>query len=352
MHAILDHSPRPFLEDLALAVKELGQRVNRRLYVIAESAANDSRLIRAPQIGGYGLDAHWSDDFHHALHVLLTGERTGYYQDFAGLKDLAKAYREGYAYTGEYSRFRRRRHGSPSRDIPAERFIVFAQNHDQVGNRMRGERMSHLVPFESLKLAAGTVLLSPFVPLLFMGEEYGETAPFPYFVSHSDPALLDAVRHGRREEFVAFQGHGEPPDPQAESTFQSAKLNPALGAGGHHRALRELYRELLRLRRDFPPLANLSKETMKVTAHEPEKLLLVRRWSWGSETVAVFNFSGAPVSKTLTLSVGRWVKLLDSADEQWNGSGSLIPAEIDCNGEVALPLSPMAFVILSRTEET
>ena len=351
VHAILDHSPRLFLEDLALAVKELARHVNRRLYLIAESAANDSRLIRAPELGGYGLDAHWSDDFHHALHVLLTGERTGYYQDFAGLKDLAKAYREGYAYTGEYSPFRRRRHGSPSRDIPAERFIVFAQNHDQVGNRLRGERPTRLVPFESLKLAAAAVLLSPFIPLLFMGEEYGEMAPFPYFVSHSNPDLVEAVRRGRGEEFAAFQWQGELPDPQSESTFRSAKLNHALHAEGHHRVLLEFHRELLRLRREFPALAQLSKETLEVTTDEPENILVVRRWSRESEALTVFNFAGAPAAKRLRLSAGRWVKLLDSAEEKWRGGGSLIPAEIDCTGEVTLPLHSTAFVTLGRTEE-
>ncbi|MBI2360663.1 MAG: malto-oligosyltrehalose trehalohydrolase [Deltaproteobacteria bacterium] len=351
VHAILDHSPRRFLEDLATAVTQRSQRLHRPHYLIAESAANDARLTRAPQLGGYGLDAQWSDDFHHAVHVLLTGERSGYYQDFAGLQDLAKALREGYAYTGQYSPFRRRRHGSPCKDIPAERFVVFAQNHDQVGNRLRGERLSQLAPFESLKLAAATVILSPFVPLLFMGEEYGERAPFPYFVSHSDPKLVEATRRGRLEEFATFQWQGETADPQSESTFQSAKLNHALRTEGHHRTLLVLHRELLRLRREIPALAQLSKETLEVTAREDENILVVRRWSRESEVLAVFSYAAAPVATRWTLCAGRWVKLLDSADEKWQGGGSLIPAEIDCNGDITLPLAPKAFVLLSRTEE-
>jgi maltooligosyltrehalose trehalohydrolase len=189
VHAILDFSAEPFLEELASAVHDEAKRLNRRVYLIAESALNDTRVIRSREFGGYGLDAQWNDDFHHALHTVLTGERMGYYRDFGRLQDLAKALLEGFVYSGEYSPYRRRRHGNSSRDIPAHRFVVFSQNHDQVGNRMRGERLSELVCFERTKLAAGVMTLSPFIPLLFMGEEYGETAPFQYFVSHSDPDL-------------------------------------------------------------------------------------------------------------------------------------------------------------------
>ncbi|MFC1970861.1 malto-oligosyltrehalose trehalohydrolase, partial [Chloroflexota bacterium] len=198
--------------------------LNRNIYLIGESSANNTRLIRPREQGGYGLDAQWNDDFHHALHVLLTGEKVGYYQDFGTIRQLVKAFNEGFVYSGEYSPHRRQRHGTSSIDIPAYRFVVFSQNHDQVGNRAGGERLSMLVSFEALKLTAGIVLLSPFMPLLFMGEEYGETSPFPYFVSHNDPELIEAVRKGRREEFLAFDWQGEIPDPQDESTFLSAKL--------------------------------------------------------------------------------------------------------------------------------
>ena len=155
-------------------------------------------------MGGYGLDGYWCDDFHHALHTLLTGESKGYYLDFGGIEHLAKSLREGFIYSGQYSRYRSKSHGNSSLDRGADQLVVFSQNHDQVGNRMLGERLSSLVDFESLKLAAGVVLLSPFIPLLFMGEEYGETAPFLYFISHSDPALIEAVRKGRKEEFKEF----------------------------------------------------------------------------------------------------------------------------------------------------
>ena len=156
-----------------------------------------------------------------ALRTLLTGERTGYYEDYGEFAQLVKAYREGFAYSGEYSRFRRRRHGSVVTRYPADRFVVFAQNHDQVGNRLLGDRLSQAVSFEALKLAAGLVILSPFIPLLFMGEEYAETAPFPYFISHSDPELIEAVRRGRRAEFAAFGWQGETPDPQDAKDFSA-----------------------------------------------------------------------------------------------------------------------------------
>ncbi len=185
VHAILDHSPATFLEDLSAAVQRTAASLQRRIFLIAESADNNARLIRSREAGGYALDAQWNDDFHHCLRTLLTEDRTGYYEDYGEFNQLVKAYREGFAYSGEFSRFRRRRHGSSSRDISAERFVVFAQNHDQVGNRMLGDRLSQSASFEDLKLAAGLVILSPYIPLLFMGEEYAETTPFPYFISHS-----------------------------------------------------------------------------------------------------------------------------------------------------------------------
>ncbi|MEJ2100907.1 MAG: malto-oligosyltrehalose trehalohydrolase [Desulfobacterales bacterium] len=249
VHAILDFSARPFLEQLALRIHREAERLNRRVYCIAESALNDTRVIRCREFGGFELDAQWNDDFHHALHSLLTGEMSGYYQDFGRLQDLSLSWRDGFVYSGRYSAYRRRRHGNSSRSIAARQFVVFAQNHDQIGNRMNSERLTQLITFEQLKLAAGVVLLSPFIPLLFMGEEYGEVAPFPYFISHSDPDLVEAVREGRRREFAAFGWQENPPDPQDEATFLRAKLNPTLCHQGHHQVLMSFYRELIRLRK-------------------------------------------------------------------------------------------------------
>ena len=351
IHAILDFSAQPFLEDLALAVKEQAERLNRQVHLIAESDLNDTRAIRSRDLGGYGLDAQWDDDFHHALHSLLTGEQAGYYGDFGKVRDLAKAWRNGYIYDGEHSRYRRRRHGNTSRHIPAHRFVVFSQNHDQVGNRMLGERLTSLVPLEGLKLAAGAVLLSPFIPLIFMGEEYGETAPFQFFISHSDRELVEAVRRGRREEFSAFQWKGETPDPQSEETFLRCKLDHPLRREEGSRILREFHRELIRLRKRLSPLAFLSKKHLEALVLEKEKVLWVRRWRGKEEVFMAFNFGQSRVSVNLPVGEGNWRKEIDSEDEEWKGRGSLNPGLIHSQGEFSLALHPRGFVLFSRTEE-
>jgi maltooligosyltrehalose trehalohydrolase len=348
VHAILDHSPYTFLEELGAAVQERAKKLNRQIFLISESAANDARLIRPRELGGYGLDAQWNDDFHHALHGLLTEEKRGYYEDYGEFNHLVKAYREGFVYSGEVSKHRRRRHGTTTRDIPAERFIVFCQNHDQVGNRMMGERLSQLVSFEALKLAAGAVLLSPFIPLLFMGEEYGEEAPFQYFISHSDPLLVEAVRRGRREEFAAFGWQAEPPDPQEKTTFLRAKLNHQLRAEGRFHALLQFYRELIRLRKELAPLARLSKEDCQVTGFENERVLLLNRRYVDEQVASTFNFNHFPASISLSLSEGRWNKVLDSTDTRWQGSGSGLPATIEVRGILRLTLPPDSVAVFER----
>jgi maltooligosyltrehalose trehalohydrolase len=281
----------------------------RRVVVIAESAANDPRTIRTVDAGGQGFDAQWSDDFHHALHALLTGERDGYYEDFGALLDLARAYERGFSYDGRYSSFRGCTHGAPTGGLPGERFVVFAQNHDQIGNRMHGDRLSALVGAEALRLAAAAVLLAPFVPLLFMGEEVGATTPFPYFVSHGDTELVEAVRQGRAREFAAFQGDGGPPDPQAESTFTSAILSDATMQDGA--VQRDWCRLLLTLRRTHPALATLDRDATTVSVDEPARSLVVSRGR-GSELVAVLHFDDATVSVNLP-APGPWGVLAESS---------------------------------------
>jgi maltooligosyltrehalose trehalohydrolase len=350
LHAILDASPRTFLEELAASVHKQAERLHRRAYLIGESTANDARLLHPVELGGYGLDAQWNDEFHHSLHVLLSGERMGYYQDFGRMRHLVKAFQEGFVYSGEYSSYRQRRHGISSRDIPADRFVVFAQNHDQVGNRARSERLGQLISFEGLKLAAGVVLLSPFVPLLFMGEEYAEPAPFPYFISHSDPRLVEAVRKGRRAEFATFQWQGQPADPQDEATFLQAKLNHGLRNEGQHGVLLEFYRELIRLRKESPALANLSKDSLEVQGYERAKILFLRRWSKDEEVCLVFNFSNTQSSEAVPFPEGRWYRELDSADGRWGGQGSAVPEWLDSEGEVILTLSPWGFTVFKRVK--
>jgi maltooligosyltrehalose trehalohydrolase len=345
VHAIKDFSAYPFLEELGVAVHERAQQLNRRCHLIAESDLNDARVICPRELGGYNLDAQWSDDFHHALHALLSGERDGYYADFGRIEHLARAWREAFVYTGQYSRYRRRRHGSSTRLSSAEQFVVCAQNHDQVGNRALGERLSQLVGFEELKLAAGAVLLSPYIPLLFMGEEYGETAPFQYFVSHGDPGLIEAVRRGRREEFAAFAQRGEAPDPQAEGTFRRSKLRHDLRREGQHAVLQEFYGALLALRRQLPALARSGRESLEVVGYERERVLLVRRWHQPDQVCLVFNFGEVAASPLLPLPAGWWDKRFDSADPRWNGPRSFSPESIESKGEARVTLSPQAFCV-------
>lgn len=356
VHAIADTSASPFLAELAEAIHEEGQSLGRKVWAMAESVSNDPRLVQPTDKGGLGLDAQWSDDFHHALHALLTGERQAYYQDFGRLQHLAKAFSQGFVFTGQYSAYRKRRHGAGSRPVPADKLIVYAQNHDQVGNRSGGERLTRLVSFEALKLAAGVVLLSPFLPLLFMGEEYGETAPFLYFVSHSDAPLIEAVRRGRRRDVGSVFGQ-EPPDPQAELSFQRSKLDHSLRESGWHGLLRDFYRELIRLRKELPPLALLSKEHLEVESIET--VLYVRRRGGTQQIVALFNFSAAAVSVDLPLAPGTWRKQICSADPQWSSPeatnpavpGATFPEVLEIAGPnhlVAVNLSALAFVLWSR----
>jgi len=346
VHAILDGSARPFLEGLGRAVHRRAQSLNRRIHLIAESALNDTRVIRPRALGGFALDAQWNDDFHHSLHTALTGERTGYYRDYGGIADLARAWREGYVYTGQYSPFRQRAHGNSSRNVPARRFVVFAQNHDQVGNRMRGERLAALVSFEQQKLAAAVVLLSPFIPLLFMGEEYGETAPFLYFVSHGDPELVDAVRAGRRREFAAFDWPGEPPDPQDKGTFRQSLLNPERPADGRGRCLYRYYQALLTLRRERAELACLSKRAMTVDCEHDRGLLRVRRSLDSAAAVLIFNFNGGPDPAGVDLPEGRWRRAMDSADKRWMGSGATSDSK-EVEGPAPVQAAPHSAVMFT-----
>jgi maltooligosyltrehalose trehalohydrolase len=346
IHAIVDPAARTFLEELSSAVHAKAKELGRDVYLIPEDNRNDARVVKSPEVGGWGFDSVWNDDFHHSLHVLLTGERDAYYQDFSGVGDLAGAYREGFVYSGQYSKYRRKRYGISSKRIPGKRFVVFSQNHDQVGNRSVGDRPSQSLSFEQLKLAAGTVLLSPYIPLLFMGEEYAESAPFQYFVSHGDPALINAVREGRKKEFAEFGWVGDIPDPQSEATFLGCKLNWNLHAEGQHRVLWNFYQELLRLRRDVSPLANLDKDAMEVTPFTDQKVLLVRRWDASGQVLIVHSFDRIPASVNLPVPAGKWHTVLDSNEERWQGDGGATTDKPQSHGEIQLDLTPWAFLVL------
>jgi maltooligosyltrehalose trehalohydrolase len=252
IHAIVDTSATHILEEVGRRVHALGERLDRRLVVIAESDLNDPRLVRPLESGGYGLDAAWSDDFHHALHAVLTGERTGYYQDFGSLADLARALESAYVYDGRYSVHRRRRHGRAPEGVPPHRFLGYLQNHDQVGNRPRGERSAALMSPGRLKIGAALVLTAPFVPLLFAGEEWGASTPFLYFTDHQDRELGRAVSEGRRREFASFGWDPEAvPDPQDRQSFLRSRLDWAEVTRPPHSDLIDWHRRLVALRRQL-----------------------------------------------------------------------------------------------------
>ncbi|GAC1459236.1 MAG: malto-oligosyltrehalose trehalohydrolase [Ktedonobacterales bacterium] len=278
VHALVDTSAVHLLEQLAQEVEELAAHLGRRLVLIAESDLNDPRLIRSREAGGYGLDAQWSDDFHHALHAVLTGERDGYYADFGSLADLARALEHAYVYEGRYSAFRQRRHGRPATGLPGHRFLGYLQNHDQIGNRATGERSSALMSPGRLQIAAALVLTAPFVPMLFQGEEWGATAPFLYFADHQDPDLARAVTEGRRAEFAAFGWNPDAvPDPQAPTTFARSKLDWSELGREPHAALYEWHRRLLRLRRALPALADGRLDRVRVRCDEVARWLTMER---------------------------------------------------------------------------
>ena len=284
VHAIVDTSALPFLEQLAGEVQQLGARLGRRLVLIAESDLNDPHIVHPPAAGGCGLDAQWNEDFHHAVHVALTGERQGYYADFRGLVDLARVLTAGFVYDGRHSAYRGRSHGRPATGLRGHQLVGFSQNHDQVGNRARGERMSHLVSKERLKVGAALVLTAPFVPLLFQGEEWGAGTPFLYFTDHEDLELARAVSEGRRREFTAFGWDPDDvPDPQNPATFQRSKLDWSESARSPHREILEWYRALIRLRRTEPDLADGRLDGVRATVDEAAGWIFIER---GAVTIA------------------------------------------------------------------
>jgi maltooligosyltrehalose trehalohydrolase len=309
---------------------------------MAESDLNAPRIILPEPLGGYGLDSQWADDFHHCLHVLITGEKRGYYEDYqGGVEQFAKVWREGFAYTGEYSVYRKAKHGDSPLMTSLHQFVVCAQNHDQVGNRMLGERLSCLTDFESLKLAAGAVLLSPFLPLLFMGEEYGEVAPFPYIVDHAESDLLEAVRKGRKEEFASFHCEGDLPDCGGEEVFLKAKLNHALRRKAKHHLLFEYYRELISIRKRFWSFTQAERRDIEVKAIKEESLLIVT-YSVSPRIVLIMNFSTDERVLTGEFEPQNWQVLLDSGSERW---GAMTKSERRDPGDRAVQIQGRSIIV-------
>jgi maltooligosyltrehalose trehalohydrolase len=317
IHAIYDASPVHVLTELSETARKAAAELGRPFHVVAESHDNDRRLVLPREQGGVGLDGVWSDDFHHAVHVTLTGETGGYYADYRDPRRLPKALAEGFAFQGEPSEYFGRPRGTPSADLGGEHFVVCLQNHDQVGNRAQGDRLGTIVPFEAVKLAAALLFTAPALPLLFMGEEYGETAPFQFFTSVLDRDLAETVKRGRTEEFRRFAWQGTVPDPGEPATFVRSRLNPPLAQAPRHRELLQYYQRWLALRRTHLALGSRGKE--RTQAERAGHVLTVRRAGPGGERVMlVANLSGERQPEP---DLAGWRVLIDTADRRWAGNG-------------------------------
>jgi maltooligosyltrehalose trehalohydrolase len=323
IHAIYDQGAKHILREIRETADEVAEQTGRFIHIVAESDLNDPKVVTSPERGGHGLDAQWSDDFHHAAHTVLTGESRGYYSDYGSLKQLARALETPFLFSGQFSTHRGRRHGGPADGVPGGRFVICIQNHDQVGNRARGDRLTTLLESAAQqRLAASLMLLSPYVPLLFMGEEYAETRPFAFFCSFCGKELVQAVREGRRREFADFAGPvGEMPDPQAESTFMSAKLSWSWPEGTPQAGMRRLYADLLAARRRWPAMKDLVNRRARLMPN-PEagpviELTRGARADASGMLRACFNFSAEP--QPLPETVGAAQAIFSSESTRYGG---------------------------------
>jgi maltooligosyltrehalose trehalohydrolase len=336
IHAVFDMGALHFWQYVNQKIAELSEKVGRPFYTIAESDLNDVKVITPLDKGGWGFGSQWMDDFHHSLHSLLTGEQTGYYEDFGQTEHLAKSLQEGFVYNGTYSGYRKRKYGNSSAQFSGEQFVIYTQNHDQIGNRMLGDRLTKTLSFDALKLAAASMLLSRYVPMLFMGEEYAEDAPFMYFVSHSDPGLVEAVRNGRKAEFSAFAWMGEAPDPQSEKTFLDSKLHWHKKDEGKGKVMLEWYKKLIALRKTHPALHNPAKDAVSVNVLSG-KVIAMQRWLENSEyLLCLLNCGNEEVTVPLAAYNGTWHKILDASDKFWGGNGKLLPPIVKVADEIKL----------------
>jgi maltooligosyltrehalose trehalohydrolase len=314
VHAMFDMSPRHILREIKEAADGAAARHGRRAHVIAESLRNDVRMVLPPGRGGHGLDAEWNEDFHHALHAYLTGERHGKYVDFGPARDLARVLERTFVLDGVHSHYRGRRWGAPAAGVPGDRFVIGTQNHDHVGNRARGERLAALAGPAVPRLAASLLLLAPHLPLLFMGEEYGEQNPFLFFCSFEDAQVVENVRRGRRRDYAL---QGDVPDPQDEATFAASRLSWSWPEGSPGAGLRRLYRDLLAARRTWPALRDFERRTARLLpdGETGPVLELVR----GEALHAFFNLESRP--QPLPAGAGQGGAVLFTSEAAGYGGG-------------------------------
>jgi maltooligosyltrehalose trehalohydrolase len=334
VHAFIDLSAVHFMEQLSSEVERLGATLGKEFHLIAESDLNDPRVVRPREANGYGMDSQWSDDFHHSLFTLLyqgkEGE-TGYYSDFGFLSDLHKSLKHAYVYDGQYSGHRKRRHGRPADGLSAHHFVHFDQNHDQVGNRGWGERLEHLIGLDAAKVSVGLLLTAPYIPMLFMGEEWATSSPFLYFADHEDEEMRKSVAEGRKQEFAAFGFDGDVPDPEDPKTYEMSKLNWEEQQGGKHAEMLAWVKDLIKLRRSTVALNDGDMHRLHVSSDEESRTLVVQR----EEARIVINFGEQPYR--FDLLQGESLKL-HSRDEM----------TVQDN---AIDLPPMTLAILMSTKE-
>jgi maltooligosyltrehalose trehalohydrolase len=320
IHAIFDTGAVHFWEMTYQKIRQLEEAIGRPFHLIAESDLNSPKVVKSPAEGGYGFNAQWLDDFHHVVYKLINPSDKERYCDFGTIEQLVKAYNEGFVHSGQWVKFRKRKYGISSAGIPGDKFVVFNQNHDQVGNRADGKRLCMLVDHERMKLSAAAVLLAPYVPMLFMGEEYADPSPFYYFVSHSDNKLIKAVQEGRRKEFEEFGFDQNIPDPQDTNTFLRCKLQWEKRYGSHHKVILDWHRALIGVRKKLAPFSDFDKEFTEASAIGDQGLVLFRHDKERKQTVACFfNYSEKEINYSFSVEEG-FTKILDSRDDKWRTS--------------------------------
>jgi len=349
IHGISDDSPRHILSEIATAARAQSRASGRRHWIIAESDLNDSRVIRPLARGGLGLDGQWSDDFHRALHAAVTRDQRGYFVDFGRIDQLATAIGNGFVYQGQRSRYRRRPHGSSSADRPGKQFVVYQQNHDQVANACQGIRIGQFASPAAQRLGAALIVSAPNLPLLFMGEEYGETRPFCYFVDHGDDRLNRAVARGRRREYAAFGGAARFRSPHLASTFAACRLDWAKLDRHRHRDQLRYYRDLLALRRHCRALGNCRKDLTRVSRDERGRWLCVeRRDPRGAAALVVANLGPRSQKIHFKTLAGCWRRRIWSEQLEYGGDGRREPPLQLDGARCVLELGPRQVAIYVR----
>jgi maltooligosyltrehalose trehalohydrolase len=353
IHMMFDSGAVHFWELAMDRIRQMEQKLGKKLYMIAESDFNNPRVIKSTDAGGYGFDAQWLDDFHHALYVLIDEKGQSRYEDFGRYEQLAKAYKDGFVHSGELVKFRKKKHGASSAGIPGDKFVTFNQNHDQIGNRVKGERLSMLVSFAKQKLAAAALLLSPYLPLLFMGEEYGEDTPFFYFISHSDKELIKAVREGRKREFEGYKWDTEPADPQDDTTFRNSIIKTEKRLTGKYRILHEWSKKLIKIRKSEPAMKNMSKDGINFYINDEKGFTILRKSADELNFIlAFFNLSESKLDFFVPSYSEEWTKILDSKETEWcEDNEKAFPSPRMIKASNTISLMPFSIVVYDNAKE-